>query len=74
MNATEKAVLITAIGNLENSAQTSWTRGELEQWVEWARRMRDTIMNNTSIIKSMLAVPDDESQKPDKKEDTTIKT
>lgn len=74
MNTTEKAVLTTAVRNLENSAQTSWTRGELEEWVEWARRMRDTIMNNTSIIKSMLAVPDDESQKPEKSDDTTIKT
>ena len=74
MNATEKAILKTTIENLENSAQTSWTRGELQEWVEWARRMRDTIMNNTSIINSMLGVPDGESQKPDKKEDTTIKT
>jgi len=74
MNATEKAVLKTAIDNLEKSTVTSWSNGELDVWAPWARKMRDTIKNNTAILKSIMEVPDDESQKPDKKEDTTIKT
>lgn len=70
MNATEKVVVNTVIVNLENSTNVSWDEsGDLQDWVDYARKMRHAILNNSSILRSMLAVPE-----PNPEQNNEIKT
>lgn len=50
----EKEAMLSLINSLQKSMETSWSYGEHNEWVCWARKMRDTINTATPCLKQLI--------------------
>jgi hypothetical protein len=57
MTETEKVILSKISKSLKNSAISTWTSGDLDQWADYAKEMKNTIKNSTDIIDGLLSFP-----------------
>lgn len=55
MTKLERNILKTIKQNLIDASNTSWTSGDHDQWVIWARKMKNTINSETAILETLLS-------------------
>ena len=60
MDATERKVIKRISKNLQNSTQTLWSTGNFAEWVEYAKKMKQSISESTSLINDLI---EDEEEK-----------
>lgn len=53
MNSTEKIVIKTATSNLISDTYRSWIYGDIDEWKEYALKLKNSIINNTNILNSI---------------------
>ena len=58
MGAEFGGIINGVIKTLNNSSQTSWSSGDLNQWADHAKRMRESIYNNVEVLKNLANVVD----------------
>jgi len=68
MNSLEKAILQKLKTSLAESTKHSWETGYFEDWVEHAKKMKNTILNSISVMDAMLNEPTEKEpeKEPDK--------
>ena len=67
MTKQEIASLRVIIKNLKDSAKTGWIDGDFQQWVAWAKIMRNTISTSSDLIEAIIDSTDlDELPKDNK--------
>jgi len=74
MNSLEKSILKNLKITLVESAKVTFKDGYLDEWVDFANKMKTTINNSVSIMDALLNEPTEkepiseqpESDKPDK--------
>ena len=54
MNSLEKAILEKLKTSLVESTKTKWNSGYLEDWVEYAKKMKNTVLNSISVMEALL--------------------
>ncbi len=59
MTPLEKNILKTIKKNLLLSTQTSWKSGNLDDWSEFAERMKNSIMESANLFDTLIS--DDEN-------------
>jgi hypothetical protein len=70
MNPTEKAILKKVIQNLDGCTRVGWSQGDINDWTDWAKKMRTTIQNNVPVLQGLTEVVDTGEHKSEKtKED-----
>lgn len=55
MTETERNILETLKTNLQKSTKTSWTRGDVDAWATFARKMQSTIDDSTAILDTLIS-------------------
>lgn len=50
---TTKQILLDIANRLDESVSTSWSSGDLSQWVDHAKRMKSSIASVTPILKTI---------------------
>ncbi|MDD5649123.1 MAG: hypothetical protein PHF86_01710 [Candidatus Nanoarchaeia archaeon] len=70
MEVTEKKILLSGIDLLKKSTLVSWSHGDIEDWADWAKRMKTTINTFIGMAKPLTEneIPDEE-KKSDKLKD-----
>jgi len=49
--------------NLKNTTNIWWTSGGLEEWSEWAKKMKHSINDSVSLIEEMIKEDENNSSK-----------
>lgn len=76
MTSTEKSVLKKTMEGLKKSSIVTWKEGNINDWAEWANRMRNTINTSSLIIEGLLEADTEmnASDKPQPHSPTKIPT
>ena len=53
MDETNKQIIQDVANQLNNSITTNWSSGDLEQWSNYAKRMKNTIIAVVPILKTL---------------------
>jgi adenylosuccinate lyase len=56
MNAEFSNIINGVIKTLESSTRTSWTSGDLDDWSNYAKRMKESIFTNTEVLKHLASI------------------
>lgn len=74
MDETNKQIIQDVANQLNNSITTNWNSGDLEQWSNHAKRMKNTIIAVVPILKTLAGAKPSETKTTDKKEQKVIMT
>ena len=64
MDETNKQIIQDVANQLNNSITTNWSSGDLEQWSNYAKRMKNTIIAVVPILKTLANAKTDADAKP----------
>lgn len=53
MTITERLVIKELVESLNKSTETSWTSGYLNDWIDWAKKMKAVIQTSTPILEKL---------------------
>jgi hypothetical protein len=59
MTQLEKKILLDIIQRLESVSVVQWRTGYLDDWSEWAQRMRDTIRSVSPMMRTLTGSTDE---------------
>lgn len=60
MKNLEINIVKSVIKNLKDSTKVSWSYGDLQDWTDWAKKMRGSIKNNVSVLETLLEEKEEE--------------
>jgi len=62
MNATEQATLKALRKILKNSALKTWQSGDVDDWCDYAKKMRTSIQASLEIFDELIKLPPEEDE------------
>ena len=54
MNSTEKIIIKKIINNLESSSYRNFNSGDIDDWRDYARRMKNGVDNSISMLHGLI--------------------